>query len=176
MLFMKRMADVSSVSGIGREGGDGEDDEEIAVDQLKDPSAVAKRHIPPGVEVYEIDGPFFFGVADRLKDTLSQYERPPRVFILRMRRVPHIDATGLHALEEFLFKCRRQGTRLLLGGVHAQPLFEFTRVGFDEEIGLENMFENLDDALVAARQIVGVPAEAAPGGVPAEVARQGARG
>ncbi len=172
MLFMKRMAEVSSVSGIGREFGDGEDELEATVADLKDPSAVARRHIPAGVEVYEIDGPFFFGVADRLKDTLSQFERPPRVFILRMRRVPHIDATGLHALEEFHFKCKRQGTRLLLGGVHAQPLFEFVRVGFDRTVGLENIFENLDDALAAARGILGLPAEATPEGVPAEVARQ----
>src|SRR5262249_32656140 len=109
------------------------------------------------VEVYEINGPFFFGVADRLKDTLNQLEKPPRVFILRMRYVPHIDATGLHALEEFYIKCRRQGTRLLLGGVHAQPLIEMVKVGLDKKLGLENIFENLDDALAKAREIVAQP-------------------
>ena len=55
-----------------------------------------------------------------------------------------IDATGMQALKEFHQKCKRQGTRLLLGGVHAQPLFEFTRVGLDQTLGLENMFENLE--------------------------------
>ncbi len=171
MLFMKRMAEVSSISGVGREPANGNDEAEGLVSDLKDPSAVTRRHIPPGVEVYEIDGPFFFGVADRLKDTLMQLEKPPKVFILRMRRVPHIDATGLHALEEFYRKCKRQGTRLLLGGVHAQPLFEFTRVGLDRTLGLENMFENLDDALAAARVMLGLPAEPPVAGVPAEVAR-----
>ncbi len=166
MLFMKRMADIGGVSSLTREAADGAD-----AGELKDPNAISRRRIPPGVEVYEIDGPFFFGVADRLKDTLAQIERPPRVFILRMRRVPHIDATGLHALDEFHDKCRRQGTVLLLGGVHAQPLFEFVKTGFDVKVGLENIFENLDDAMSAARKILGLAPEPPPGHAP-EVARE----
>jgi SulP family sulfate permease len=75
-----------------------------------------------------------------------------------MRYVPHIDATGLHALDEFIGKCKRQGTMLILGGVHAQPLFEMVRAGLDRKIGTENMFDNLDDALTRARQIVEAPA------------------
>jgi len=159
LLFMKRMADVSNIAGIRDEIEQGQETE--AVDP-KDPGAVDRRRIPPGVEVYEINGPFFFGVADRLKDTLNQFERPPKVFILRMRYVPHIDATGLHALDEFHHKCKRQGTRLLLGGVHAQPLFEFTRVGFDVRLGLENIFDNLEDAMAKARELVAVPGEQQP--------------
>jgi SulP family sulfate permease len=110
--------------------------------------------VPPGVEIFEVNGPFFFGVADKLKDTLSQLERPPKVFILRMRYVPHIDATGLHALEEFLHKCRRQHTHLLLGGVHMQPLFEMTKSGLIDRIGEQNVFDNLDDALTKARELL----------------------
>ena len=68
-------------------------------------------------------------MADRLKDTLRGLERPPKVFILRMRRVPAIDATGMHALDEFFVKCHRQNTHLLLAGVHAQPIFAMTRYG-----------------------------------------------
>lgn len=154
LLFMKRMADVSNISGIREEIATGQ---ETDAPDPKDPGIVNRRRIPPGVEVYEINGPFFFGVADRLKDTLSQFERPPRVFILRMRYVPHIDATGLHALEEFLHKCRRQHTHLLLGGVHAQPLFEFTRVGLDQAIGLDNIFDNLEDALARAQALLSTP-------------------
>lgn len=152
LLFMKRMADVSNIAGLKRDIATAEETEEP---DPKDPSRVDAARIPHGVEVFEINGPFFFGVADRLKDTLNQFERPPRVFILRMRYVPHIDATGMYALEQFMDKCRRQGTRLLLGGVHAQPLFEFVKAGFDQKIGLENIFENLDDALAEARKIVG---------------------
>ena len=131
MLFMKRMADVSNISAITREFDDG--DEELG--DLKDPNSTASRDVPAGVEVYEINGPFFFGVADRLKDVLHNLERAPKVFILRMRRVPSIDASGMHALEEFHDKCKRDGTLLLLSGVHAQPLFAFTRSGFIDVIG-----------------------------------------
>jgi len=153
MLFMKRMADVSNVAALTKELANAEGEED-AVGTQKDPTATARLAIPPGVEVYEIDGPFFFGVADRLKDTLGGMEKPPRVFILRMRKVPAIDATGLHALEEFYHKCRRDGTRLLLSGVHAQPLVVFTRTGFDQVVGLENMFETFEEALAEARRVV----------------------
>ncbi|GJQ31139.1 MAG: sodium-independent anion transporter [Phycisphaerae bacterium] len=152
LLFMKRMAEVTGVAGLRTVPAEGEADEE-PIDP-KDPARLFDRAIPPGVEVFEITGPFFFGVADSLKDILNQFERPPKVFILRMRAVPHVDATGLHALDEFLHKCRRQGTTLLLGGVHAQPLFEFVKVGFDAKVGLENIFDNLDDALARAREII----------------------
>lgn len=148
-LFMKRMAELSTIAGAAADPG------EHAQPDPKDPGAVAERAIPEGVEVYEINGPFFFGMADRLKDTLSQLERPPQVFILRMRYVPHIDATAMHALEELHLKCARQGTRLLLGGVHAQPLFEMTRSGLLDRIGLEHVFDNLDDALGRARALTG---------------------
>jgi len=76
------------------------------------------------------------------------------VFILRLRSVPHIDATGLHALEEFVNKCRRQGTTLLLGGVHAQPMFEMTKVGLLDKIGVENMFGNVEEAVDRARELL----------------------
>lgn len=151
MLFMKRMAEVSNISAVTRELGDGA---ERGLAEMKDPEATDLAHTPPGVEIYEIDGPFFFGVADRLKDTLSQFERPPRVFILRMRKVPAIDATGLHALKEFHAKCRRQGTVLLLSGVHAQPLFAFTRAGFDRVVGVEHMFGTIGEAIAGAREII----------------------
>jgi SulP family sulfate permease len=168
MLFMKRMADVSNISAITREFDDGDD--ELA--ELKDPNAISSRDVPPGVEVYEINGPFFFGVADRLKDILHNLERPPKVFILRMRRVPSIDATGMHSLDEFHDKCKRDGTLLLLSGVHAQPLFAFTRSGFIDVVGSENMFGNLDDALNRAREFLGLPPKSRPATALPEVARE----
>ena len=168
MLFIKRMAEVSNVSVITREFSNGDD--ELA--EMKDPNAVARRHVPPGVEVYEINGPFFFGVADRLQDTLRGLEKSPKVFILRMRRVPAIDATGLHALEEFHKKCLHQGTKLLLAGVHAQPLYAFINIGFDKVVGVENLFENIDNALNRARLILGLPPEPQPSDAVFEVARE----
>ncbi|HMB94435.1 MAG TPA: sodium-independent anion transporter, partial [Tepidisphaeraceae bacterium] len=124
--------------------------------EFSDPYAIDKRDVPSGVEVYEINGPFFFGVADRLKDALRGLEKPPKIFILRMRRVSAIDATGLHALEELHNKCRKQGTQLLLSGVHAQPIFAMTKYGLVEKIGEANLFSDIDAALNRAIEIVGV--------------------
>ena len=168
MLFIRRMAEVSNISAIRRELENGVDD----LRELKDPNSVSVRDIPPGVEVYEINGPFFFGIADRLQDTLRGLERPPRVFILRMRRVPAMDATGLHALEEFYEKCRRQGTTLLLSGVHAQPLNVLIQHSLYEAIGSDNLSGNLDDALNRARQLLGLPTIDRPESSLAEVARE----
>lgn len=168
MLFMKRMADVGHVSAITSEF----EDEEDEFPERRDPNAIARRDVPDGVEVYEINGPFFFGVADRLKDTLRGLERPPKVFILRMRKVPAIDATGLYALEDFHRKCRRQGTQLLLSGVHAQPIFAMTKVGLDSRIGTENLFGNIDDALNRARTMLGLPPKSPPSFATPEVARE----
>jgi SulP family sulfate permease len=167
-LFIRRMADVSSISAVRRELDNGGDD----LAELKDSNHIAAREIPAGVEVYEINGPFFFGIADRLQDTLRGLSRPPRVFILRMRRVPAMDATGLHALEEFFDKCRRQGTTLLLSGIHAQPLFVLTQHRLYEAIGSDNLLANIDDALDRARQLLGLPSSDRPIGAAAEVARE----
>src|SRR5687768_16688702 len=154
MLFMKRMTEVTNVGALR--------DEVSESNGADDPNAIALRDIPKGVEVYEINGPFFFGVADRLQDVLRRIERPPKVFILRMRRVTSVDATGLHALDEFHDKCRKQHTRLLLAGVHAQPMFAMTKYDLLDKIGEGNMFEDIDDALNAAREMVGQAAQPKP--------------
>jgi SulP family sulfate permease len=167
ILFMRRMAQVSTVSAIADINEELEEDETERPDP-KDPGAVADKRVPAGVEVYEINGPFFFGVANNLRDALQLVARPPKVLILRMRYVPHIDATGLNALREFHRRCVKHGTRLLLGGVHAHPLYEMVRAGMDEEIGLENIFDNLDEALKRARSLVG--AGNGDGGTPAVAA------
>ena len=157
ILFMRRMAQVTTVTGlpadIQEEIAEGTETQRV---DPKDPGTVRERRIPAGVEVYEINGPFFFGVANNLRDALDQIEKPPKVIILRMRYVPHIDATGLNALREFHRRCVSHKTVMLLGGVHAHPLFEMVKAGMDQEIGLENIHENLDDALVRAREILGI--------------------
>lgn len=168
MLFMKRMAEVTNVGAITREL---EDNGNLPVDRA-DPNALERRRVPRQTEVYEITGPLFFGVADRIKDTLQGLERPPKVFILRMRYVDAIDATGMHALDEFYIKCHRQGTILLLAGVHAQPIFAMTRYGLIDKIGEDNLFGNIDDALNRAREIIGEPPMAKPPSAVPEVARE----
>lgn len=165
-LFMRRMAEVTNVSSVTRELADGADKYD------DDPNSVRRRLIPRGVEVFEINGPFFFGAAEQFKDTLSQIAKKPRVLIIRMRDVPAIDSTGLHALQELARRCRGDGTLLLLADVHAQPMFALVRSEILVEIGEENLFGNLDDALDRARQHLGLAPEPHPPGAVPTVARE----
>jgi SulP family sulfate permease len=151
LLFIRRMAEVTNVGVVTRElHGNGEDDS-------KDPNAISRRDVPAGVEVFEIQGPFFFGAADRFKEAVGFIEKPVPVIILRLRSVPAIDATGLYVLKDFLKRCRRDRTTLILSDVHAQPLFAIERSGLWDEIGEENIFGNIDDSLNRAREILGLP-------------------
>jgi SulP family sulfate permease len=93
-------------------------------------------------------------VADRLKNVLSQIERPPKVFILRMRHVPFMDATGANALEEFYTRCRRQNTRLILSGVQVQPREVLIDNGLVEKFGRDNVTDHIDKALARAQQLL----------------------
>ncbi len=150
LLFMKRMAEVSEVIDIAKELADTNGE----VGEMDDPDGVGMKQIPHGAEVYEITGPFFFGVADRLKDVLREVEPPPQVFILRMRKVPAIDATGIHALDEFQEKCRRQGTALLLSGVSAPVREAMARTGLFADLLSANVLENIDAALARSRALL----------------------
>ncbi len=151
ILFMKRMADVTQVGYITSMMGDEEDTTDT------DPNSIRKYSVPPGVEVFEVNGPFFFGAADRFKHVLSLIVRKPKVLILRLRTVLSMDATALRALEDVREQTRREGTVLLLAGIHTQPLIAMDRSGFLDKIGVENVFENVNDALKRAREIAGVP-------------------
>jgi SulP family sulfate permease len=145
-LFMRRMADVTEVKpmDIAR------DDEEDAYSS--DPNAVSRRVVPKGVEVYEINGPFFFGAAEMFKDTLGRVARKPKVLIIRMRFVPAIDSTGMHALKDLVHRSRRDGTLVLIAGLQDQPRMALERSAVFDEIGEEHLFKSLDDALEAARE------------------------
>ena len=169
-LFMRRMAEVTNVSIVTRELADGDDDEE------DDPNSVGRREVPRDVEVFEINGPFFFGAAEQFKDTLGQIAKKPRVLIIRMRDVPAIDSTGLHALHELARSCKHDGTLLLLADVHAQPMFALVRSDMLVELGEENLFGNLDDALDRARQYLELPAVPHPAGTSPTVARETPQG
>jgi sulfate permease, SulP family len=166
-LFMRRMAEVTNVSIVTRELADGSDNEEE-----NDPNSVRRREIPPGVEVFEINGPFFFGAAEQFKDTLGQIAKNPKVLIIRMRDVPAIDSTGLHALHELARRCKHDRTLLLLSDVHAQPMFALVRSDMLAELGEQNLFGNLDDALDRARECLGLPEVPHPAGAVPTVARE----
>jgi SulP family sulfate permease len=142
-LFMKRMAEVTNVTMISQEFQDARP----SADQS---GAIFHRKVPKGVEVYEINGPFFFGAAEKFKDTLFEISRKPKVLIIRMRNVPAIDSTAMHALRDLVRRTRKDGTLVLLSDVSAQPRIALERSGLLDEIGEENLYGNIDDALAAA--------------------------
>ncbi|GMO52037.1 MAG: sulfate permease [Termitinemataceae bacterium] len=99
------------------------------------------------IEIYEIDGPFFFGVADMLQNTLRQVAKTPKKIILRMRAVPAIDSTGIAALESFLINCRKQKIRLLISEIREQPKKALEKDGFAADLGEENFAQTLEEAV-----------------------------
>ncbi len=143
-LFLRRTSETSSVYSI-REMLETED-----ADTPEDPEAMGRKTVPAGCEVYEIEGPFFFGTADLLQEALANLEKPPRVFILRLRKVPAVDATGLNALAAFHKYCRKHGTVLLLSGVRDQPRKALESFGLAEAVGPENVLPDIDSALARA--------------------------
>lgn len=148
LLFMKRMSDVTSMGKINFDAS------EKTAHDIADPDATSNKDIPEGVEVYEINGPFFFGVADMLINTLEHIGKTPKVFILRMRNVPAIDATGEHALENFYNTCKKAGTQLVLSGVNPVPYATLKKMHFIEMIGEENVTNHIDKALIRTREIL----------------------
>jgi SulP family sulfate permease len=166
ILFMQRMA---SMSNVGIITGELRDED---VDDSADPNAIITRSIPPGVEVFEISGPFFFGAASKFKDAMHVIEKHPSIRIIRMRKVMSIDATALNSMKELLADCKKSGTRLILSGVHVQPLFAMQQYGLADEIGEDNLFGNIDDALDRARELLGLPKQGRPAGFVPSVARE----
>jgi SulP family sulfate permease len=165
-LFIRRMALATSVSEVTQELEDTADPYDT------DPNGVGRRVIPAGIEVYEINGPFFFGAAETFKDTLGRVAARPKVLILRMRHVLALDSTGMHALKDVVHQFRHSGTTVLLSDVHMQPLVALTGSAVLVDVGAENVFGNLDDALNRARVVLGLPPVPPPAGTTATVARE----
>ncbi len=165
-LFMRRMAEVANIKVLTHEFEDPTDDFET------DPNAVRRRVVPEGVQVYEITGPLFFGAAEMFKDRVSRIAGKPKVLILRLRHVPVIDSTGLHALRDVVRRSRQEGTLVILSDVHAQPVVALERSGTYDELGEENVHGNIDDALNRARAHLGLPAVAPPAFATPTVARE----
>ena len=146
-LFMRRMAEVTNVTMITRELADGSsiDDED---------AAALARQLPKRVVLYEINGPLFFGAAERFRNVLGEISQSPRVMVVRMRHVPAMDSTGIHALRELVRNGHKAKTVIILAEVLAQPLVVLRNSGLADEIGTENVFDSLEEALDRAGQIV----------------------
>jgi SulP family sulfate permease len=149
-LFMQKMAEATHVTAITELFADDGADSDDALS-----GALASGAIPAGVQIYEIDGPFFFGAADKFKETMGSIARAPAVLILRMRNVGLLDATGIALIRELVKKGRRDGTTLVLAGVHEQPMEAMARSGLVEMIGAGNFTEDLPAAIARAREVVG---------------------
>jgi sulfate permease, SulP family len=149
-LFMRRMSEVTQIYRLTRDYS-AENGEAPSASELPN-----REDIPDGVEIFEINGPFFFGVAERVRDTLSHHERPPDAFILHCRHALSLDATALHSLEQFYAKCVQTHTSLILSGLHAQPMTAVRKIGLDDLIGEDNICGDVAESLERAKKIVAI--------------------
>jgi SulP family sulfate permease len=144
-LFLKRMIEVTGIRPGEKIAGS-----EMVFGSPEDNAGVLPEH-PRDIEIYEITGPFFFGVADMLQHTLRGVMKTPSAFILRMRDVPAIDATGITALESFLTQCRHGKIRLIISEIREQPQRALEKAGFLAELGAENVAVTLKEAIRRCR-------------------------
>ena len=147
-VFMFRMADAFEVSsGVKLVEESGED--EAAGSDLSQ-----RDRLPTGVEAFQISGALFFGAANRLDDLLDQFRVAPKVFILRMRLVPLIDASGVHALKALLERCHRRGIVLIVSGLQPQPQRVIAQMQLHPREGELHFVSDFDAALALAQRLV----------------------
>lgn len=145
-LFMKRVAETTNVSVV-KDQIDLSDEGEIHHEQ-------EILSLPKDVEVYEIDGPFFFGIANKFDSVMKSLSDKPRVRIIRMRKVPFMDSTGLHNLESLYRLSKAEHIHLILSGVNENVRKILAKSGFEAKIGAENICSNINEAVEKARQAV----------------------
>ena len=141
VLFMRRAMGSAHISVIRNEMGvhnDGENDEMLT--------------IPSGAEVFEIEGPFFFGIANKFDELTRNTDAMP-IRIIRMRKVTFIDATGLHNLEIFIYASHKEGRTIILSGVHDNVEKALHKAGIVKLVGAENVCANIHVALQRAQEV-----------------------
>ena len=139
VLFMKRMSDESVVSGWKY------------YDPEEDPDGIELKEIPKHVRIYEISGPMFFGDADRLAGV--HFKDFTKVIIFRMRGVPALDASAMHAMEQLYDRCVDAGVQMVFSHVNEQPMKTMEKSGFVEKVGRDNFRAHIDDAIEWASNI-----------------------
>lgn len=140
---MKRMSEVTDVHGWKYIDEDEEDTE--------DEDAIGLKVVPKGTHVFEINGPMFFGAADKFMEVVSETEGD--VLIIRMRGVPALDVTAYQTLLNILKTCKANGMTLVLSHINEQPKHVFEKAGFIEMVGEENICPNIDAAIERANEI-----------------------
>ena len=146
VLFMKRVMETTKISVITDEI-DPNKESDIAVHE-------ENLMIPKGIEVYEINGPYFFGIATKFEETMTQLGDRPKVRIIRMRKVPFIDSTGIHNLTALCEMSQKEKTTIILSGVNENVYNVLEKAGFYELLGKENICPNINVALDRAKNLV----------------------
>ena len=149
VLFMKRVMETTQISVITDEiDPNKESDLEVHEEHLI---------VPEGVEVYEINGPYFFGIATKFEEIMARLGDRPKIRIIRMRKVPFIDSTGIHNLTTLCKMSQKENIHIILSGVNDQVHAVLEKSGFYELLGKENICSNINEALeVAAKEVKGL--------------------
>ena len=149
ILFVKRISETSSIKVLEGDSVAGTENDEIA--QLADTEHL---DIAPGVEIYEIDGPFFFGLASKLDEIDRDLRKQGiKVRIIRMRKVPFMDSTGLNNLRSLWKRSKRENVQIILSGVNENVLAYLNKVGFAKELGAEYIFPHIIPAVAKANEL-----------------------
>ncbi len=149
VLFVRRVMETSTISVLeGNKVAATEDPEKAAMEDTD------RLDIPQGVEVYEIDGPFFFGLASRFEEMEKMKAPGTKIRIIRMRKVPFIDSTGINNLRNLCERTRKRGVVVILSGVTDKVRASLEKFGVDKEIGTENIFPHIVPALAKATELV----------------------
>lgn len=148
LLFMKRMSETTDVKVISDEINPDEEFSDMKLGNIE------HLTIPKGVEVYEINGPYFFGAGNRFEEIMATMGDRPAVRIIRMRKVPFVDSTGIHNLTNLCLMSQKEGIQIVLSGVTEKVHSQLTKAGFCELVGSENICNHINSALVRANEIL----------------------
>ncbi len=147
LLFMRRMAETTDVKVIL---------DEIDPNDETDLKLENNEHlvIPHGVEVYEINGPYFFGAGNRFEEIMAGFGDRPKVRIIRMRKVPFVDSTGIHNLTNLCTMSKKEGIQIVLSGVNPNVHRVLEHAGFYNLVGKENICSHINIAIAKAKEYV----------------------
>jgi len=150
LLFMRRMAETTDVKVISDEINPAEEESDFQLGNLD------HLTIPEGVEVYEINGPYFFGAGNKFEEIMGALGRGgrPKVRIIRMRKVPFVDSTGIHNLQNLCLMSQREGIQVVLSGVNPSVQTVLHRAKFDQLVGTDNICSHINIALERASHLL----------------------
>ena len=148
LLFMKRMSETTDVTAIT--------DDEIDLNKEFDFLSTNLEHytIPKGVEVYEINGPFFFGAGNKFEEVMAAFGDRPLVRVIRMRKVPFVDSTGIHNLTNLCEMSQKEDIQVVLSGVCEKVNAQLEKAGFYNILGKDNITDHISKALKRAEEII----------------------